>query len=311
MIRAHLIKGALMLLTFLISNQVLAANEDSACLLELNDLRNHYAQIDRQMTVSVADSQGMTLYRLLHVYKDAKNISYWENLNGEIRGYALKGDIGFDFNQDKEYAGPLTWHQTLIWDRLLNPNTKLNGFSCVLTGRTRIAGKKATLIRLASQDSYRYSYLIAKDDDSSLPVELSILSPNSGIVSKMTVTAADAASGLNLDLTVFDKLETKEKGQDKTQVISAVWPELFIPKEYKLVDSGEIYDKDQTIPYQLFSDGLTTFRVYKNRAGSLVLPALTNGTISILRKTSAGIEYAVVGEIPLLFAETVLSRLPN
>ena len=84
-----------------------------------------------------------------------------------------------------------------------------------------------------------------------------------------------------------------------------------IPKEYKLVEEGEIEDNGAFVPYQLFSDGLTTFRVYKNAKISVVIPALTNGTISILRKSSGDYEYAVVGEIPILFAESVLSDLPR
>lgn len=302
-----------MLLTFLSVSKAVADAESVSCMNAFNDLRSRYAQTASQMTVSVSNGSGMTLYRLLHIYKDSNSISYWENLNGEIRGYALKGELGFDFNQDKEYAGPLTWHQTLIWDRLFNPDTKLNGFSCVLTGRTRVAGQKVSLIRLAPQDTYRYGYLIAKDDVTSLPVELSVLSPKTGIISRITVSAVSPADGLNLDLSVFDRLEGQNQGSVNTKQdrYATVWPELTIPKEYKLVEAGQSDSDGSAVSYQLFSDGLTTFRVYKNNKGTIVIPALTNGTISILRRNFGDYEYAVVGEIPLMFAESVLSKLPR
>ena len=302
-----------MLLTFFCASNVFAETEEDKCFNAFNELRGSYLKAENQMTVSVSNSSGMTLHRLLHIYKDNKSISYWENLNGEIRGYALKGDVGFDFNQDKEYAGPLTWHQTLIWDRLFNPDTKLNGFSCVLTGRTRVAGQRVSLIRLAPKDSYRYGYLIAKDDVNAMPVELAVLSPNSGIISKITVNSVSTVDGLNLDLSVFDNLNGHNPADNKegTNAFTKIWPELNIPKEYELVETGEIEDNGVLVPYQLFSDGLTTFRVYKNAKTSVVIPALTNGTISILRKNSGDYEYAVVGEIPILFAESVLSELPR
>lgn len=301
-----------MLLTFFYAANSFAQTEEAKCFSAFNELRTNYLKAEKQMTVSVSNSSGMTLHRLLHIYKDNKSISYWENLNGEIRGYALKGDVGFDFNQDKEYAGPLTWHQTLIWDRLFNSDTDLTGFSCVLTGRTRVAGQKVSLIRLAPKDSYRYGYLIAKDDVSALPVELAVLSPNSGIITKITVNSVSPVDGLNLDLSVFDNLSEQNSVNNKEEnSFLEIWPELNIPKEYKLVEEGEIDDNGALVPYQLFSDGLTTFRVYKNAKTSVVIPALTNGTISILRKSSGDYEYAVVGEIPILFAESVLSDLPR
>ena len=301
-----------MLLTFFYAANSFAEGEEAKCFNAFNDLRASYLKADKQMTISVSNSSGMTLHRLLHIYKDSKSISYWENLNGEIRGYAIKDDVGFDFNQDKEYAGPLTWHQSLIWDRLFNPDTKLNGFSCVLTGRTRVAGQRVSLIRLAPKDSFRYGYLIAKDDVSALPVELAVLSPNSGIISKITVNSVSPVDGLNLDLSVFDNLNNANAtGNQGLSAYSKTWPELNIPKEYKLVEEGAIEDNGALIPYQLFSDGLTTFRVYKNAKTSVVIPALTNGTISILRKNSGDYEYAVVGEIPVLFAESVLADLPR
>ena len=301
-----------MLLTFFYAANSFAQTEEAKCFSAFNELRTNYLKAEKQMTVSVSNSSGMTLHRLLHIYKDNKSISYWENLNGEIRGYALKGDVGFDFNQDKEYAGQLTWHQTLIWDRLFNSDTDLTGFSCVLTGRTRVAGQKVSLIRLAPKDSYRYGYLIAKDDVSALPVELAVLSPNSGIITKITVNSVSPVDGLNLDLSVFDNLSEQNSVNNKEEnSFLEIWPELNIPKEYKLVEEGEIEDNGAFVPYQLFSDGLTTFRVYKNAKTSVVIPALTNGTISILRKSSGDYEYAVVGEIPILFAESVLSDLPR
>lgn len=301
-----------MLLTFFYAANSFAQTEEAKCFSAFNELRTNYLKAEKQMTVSVSNSSGMTLHRLLHIYKDNKSISYWENLNGEIRGYALKGDVGFDFNQDKEYAGQLTWHQTLIWDRLFNSDTDLTGFSCVLTGRTRVAGQKVSLIRLAPKDSYRYGYLIAKDDVSAMPVELAVLSPNSGIITKITVNSVSPVDGLNLDLSVFDNLSEQNSVNNKEEnSFLEIWPELNIPKEYKLVEEGEIEDNGAFVPYQLFSDGLTTFRVYKNAKTSVVIPALTNGTISILRKSSGDYEYAVVGEIPILFAESVLSDLPR
>lgn len=87
-------------------------------------------------------------------------------------------------------------------------------------------------------DDVRYSYVISKDDDTSLPVELVVLSPAQIVASKFTVSAAHSASSENLSFPdeTFDrveKLSNKKKQNDLT-----IWPELTIPKPFTIESEG-------------------------------------------------------------------------
>lgn len=76
-------------------------------------------------------------------------------------------------------------------------------------GRTRLAGRKVTVIRMSPVDDVRYSYVISKDDDTSLPVEFVVLSPAQIVASKFTVSAVHSASSENLSFPdeSFDRIE--------------------------------------------------------------------------------------------------------
>ena len=87
------------------------------------------------------------------------------------------------------------------------------------------------------------------------------------------------------------------------------WPELNIPTVYNIVAEGRFDEGGQDCIYQEYSDGLTSFRVYRNRVTTIYYPVLTNGTISIVRKQNSRYEYSVVGEVPVNLAEFVLARI--
>lgn len=297
------------MLAFLFFNNSFASDSNqSYCLSEFNNLKTTLDQNKVQMTTVVADSSGVTPFLMVNANINGKNYILWEHLNGEFKGYALRENIGFDYNTDRSYAGPLSWHPTRIWDKLFDPKTTLSGYSCVLAGRTRVAGHKASLIKLTPQDGFRYLYVIAKDDETALPIELILINPKtSTIVSR--ITSLDTKHIKYIDFPIkdeqFDKFEEQKNLNPDRKLIAL--SELNIPQYFKLVDMGR-FDNDVGV-YQTFSDGLISYRVYKTNATSAFFPVANKGAIIVLRKIVNNKEYAVVGEIPLELAELVLSKL--
>ncbi len=281
----------------------------SACLDEYAKLQQAYFNARGQLTVVSSDGNSMEPFMLLRSMAGGNSYSFWEHLNGEIRGYALRNGKGFDFNQGQRAVDELNWHPTLIWDRLLDKDTSLKDYVCVFTGRARLAGHKVSLLRLAPQDGMRYGYLIAKDDESSLPVEIAILEPQGGIAGRLLVVDTKLQPDLEfpIDDATFDRFE--QAPVRKPDNSATPWPELTLPRAFELIDAGFVQVGAERHDFQEFSDGLNSFRVYKAARTSVLYPALNNGTISILRKNAANSEYAVVGEVPLRLAELVLSKI--
>ncbi len=286
------------------------ASSSTACLNEYAKLQDAYHNINGKLTIVSSDGSGMAPYLLVHARRGDNTYSFWEHLNGEIRGYALRNGHGFDFNQVRQVVDNLNWHPTLVWDRLLDKRTSFKDYVCVFTGRSRLAGHKVSLLRLAPQDGLRYSYLIAKDDDTSLPVEISVLEPQGGIVAKLLALELELINEMKFPVQeeLFERFEAQESAS--TLDSSMIWPNLTIPKPFELIARGVMPGSAPTPEFLEFSDGLSSFRVYRAEKTSVMYPALNNGTITILRKPTAQAEYAVVGEVPLRLAELVLSKIP-
>ena len=96
-------------------------------------------------------------------------------------------------------------------------------------------------------------------------------------------------------------------GADSIQEL--IWPELNIPSVYTLVAHGKYIEGGPECIYQEYSDGITSFRVYRNKRSSIFYPVLTNGSLSVVRKNSINYEYSVVGEVPVALAEYVLTKI--
>ncbi|MGN1281084.1 MAG: MucB/RseB C-terminal domain-containing protein [Succinivibrio sp.] len=286
------------------------ADDSSKCLNIFSSMKKTYNSSNFEATIIDSSQPAIQLYSLAHFSKNNGSYSTWKALNNEVSGYALRQDLGFDYNQNRSYVGPLTWHQTLIWDRLLSSNRDLSGYDCSIIGRTRLAGRKVSVIRMTPVDDVRYSFLFSKDDETSLPVEIGVLSPSQIFVAKFTISALHSASPENLVFPdeTFDRIIGSES--QKTDKKDEVWPELTIPNPFVMTSSGVQSQEDgSSLEYQVFSDGMVDFRVYKNSLSSLNIQSATDGTITVLRKNSKNYEYAVVGEIPLELSAIVLSKI--
>lgn len=284
-----------------------AADETfSACLDEFAGLQEAYFNFSGQFTVVSSEPNSLTPYQLLKVRQNNRSYSLWEHLNGEIRGYALRDGKGFDFNQAQAAVSGLNWHPTLIWDRLLARDSRISDYVCVFTGRSRVAGHKVSLLRLTPQDGLRYGYVIAKDDDTKLPVEISVVDPDGGIVSQLLALGQVSNDSMQfpMDDTWFDRLAAEEG-----KAGGFPWAELQIPRAFALIAAGRMLIGSEQVDFQEYFDGLSSFRVYRAPKTSVLLPALNNGPLSILRKPSHIYEYAVVGEIPVRLAEQILSQI--
>ncbi|NLK84552.1 MAG: hypothetical protein GX278_01115 [Aeromonadales bacterium] len=294
----------------LLSLDTAFADSNSDCLDSFKQMKDAYTKSNMDATVVDTNPLRMNLFSLAHFNKGGVAYTSWKSLNDEVAGYALRNNKGFDYNSNRSYIGPLSWHQSLIWDKLFFNKNKLSGYECTLVGRTRLAGRKVSVLRINPIDEVRYSFIISKDEDTKLPVDLSILTPNKIVVSRFTVSAVHSAAPDNLSFPdeTFDRVEKMQsvKFDDK----ELPWPELTIPSPFKIVASStQIKDTENSLDYQAFSDGTLEFRVYKNTLTKLHIHSATDGTLTVFRKNSDSYEYAVVGEIPLELSNIILSKI--
>ena len=295
-------------LTFLIGSVITNAFAANSCFEHFYDVQNMYTTNNFDATIAHTDSMGINLYALTHLYINNTPYTTWKSLNGELDGYALKGLKGIDFNKDREYVGAMLWHQSLIFDKIMHSQTILKNYECTLVGRTRVSGRKVVVSKLSPVDDARYSFLIASDDETNLPVEMSVIAPSNALVTKFTVTAMHSVNAKNGSFPddVFDSIKLNPK---KDLSLAEIWPELTIPSYFALCDYGVQKMGNEMVDYLTFTDGLVDFRVYRNSKTTVMIPSATDGTISVFRKKDKFFEYAVAGEIPLAMSKIILSKI--
>lgn len=290
-----------------------AAGSEPQCLDSFHALQKNFAASNLEFTAMSGDARTIVPLTYIHARKDGRSYSLWKTLNGEVSGYALRDGKGFDFNRDRSYTGPLTWHTTQIFDRFFSEGTKLRSYNCLIAGRSRISGYKAALLRFVPEDGLRYGYVLAYDEDEMLPVELMMTAPSGMVVSRISATSIKKSStpSFPVDDETFDLHEGRAAQQQKLPDSPLdPWDFLVIPPDFVMTDSGVLKFKDGEVsPYQVFSDGLTDFRIYINSKSSLYLPAVNTGSLTVFRKADQNREYAVTGEIPLALAEEILSKV--
>ncbi len=287
------------------------ASDSSQCETEFTSLQKTYSKSNIEATVIISEQNSMEPFSLQHLNR--KDITYttWKTLNNEISGYTLRQGKGFDFNQNRGFVGPLIWHQSLLWDKLFDKVGKLKGYECSILGRTRLAGRKVTVLRLSPVDEIRYGFLVSKDADTALPVELAVYSPNRNFVVKFTVTAlhAHAQGDPSFMDETFDRLSRLEESEGSAKTKDSVWRELVIPSNFSHKGSGSETFGEEEVPYQSFTDGIVDFKVYRNSKTTTNIVSATEGSLSVFRKNGPQYEYAVVGEIPLELSSLILSKI--
>ncbi|MGN0915810.1 MAG: sigma-E factor regulatory protein RseB domain-containing protein [Succinivibrio sp.] len=284
------------------------AYADEQCFANFKEIQNTYHSSNFDATVVNSIQSGTELYALTHAKgKNGRSYTTWKSLNNEVSGYGLRDLKGFDFNSNRSYIGPLLWHQSLLWDKLIYNGTELSGYECVQVGRTRLAGRNVSVMKLSPVD-VRYSFVISSDVNTKLPVEIAVLTPSQEIIVKYTVTSLHSLKSVSefFPDAAFDNAEKAQIGANSS---FEVWPELFIPMNFKKKSSGIKKMGKDTVEFQDFSDGLVDFRVYRNTRSSVLIPTAADGTLTVFRINSDRYEYAVVGEIPLELSREVLKKI--
>lgn len=305
----HFLKNVGSLFFLSVFSLHIQAAEDN-CMHIFTNMQHRFSVSDVSFTATVGDLRSIIPFSYRHDYANGHEYTVWRTLNGESEGYALRDLDGFDFNDDRSLKKPLSWHNTQVFDRLVSEKNELKGYQCIFSGRTRLNGRKVSLLRLLPRNDLRYGLSMAIDDESGFPVELEVVTPQGAGVTKISATdiKKNVKAGNMPSDNEFERFSLLKTANTEPQ---DAWGFVNIPPYFNLVSQGAVQmpDGGDVCPYQQFSDGIFSFRVYINSISSVTLPEVRVGSLSVYRMHDANREYAVVGEIPMEMAKSVLSNV--
>lgn len=181
-----------------------------------------------------------------------------------------------------------------------------------LLGRSRVAGRPATVLAMIPRDQYRYAFELHLDDETALPLKSLLISEKGQLLERLQFVSLEPGGKL-------DSAALKPSGScqsvsyGKTEELTPSWRASWVPPGFELnralQSSGSA--SDQPVASLLYGDGLARFTVFLeplNGAGAEDARRQMGPTAVVSRRitTERGdVMVTVVGEIPMGTAERV------
>ncbi|WP_058913195.1 sigma-E factor regulatory protein RseB [Entomohabitans teleogrylli] len=250
------------------------------------------------------NKQGVESLRYRHARLDNKALAQLLQMDGPRREVVQRGSEISYFEPGLE---PFTLNGDYIVDSL--PSIVYTDFKrlaawydFIAVGRTRIADRLCEVIRVVARDGTRYSYIVWLDSETKLPLRVDLLDRDGETLEQFRV----------ISFTVNDQVSNMMRGLEKASLppqlsvpggekINFNWAPSWVPQGFNEVSSGRrpLPTIDVPVESRLYSDGLFSFSINVNRAGtSDGEQILRTGRRTVTTEVRNSTEITVVGELP-------------
>ncbi|WP_163936736.1 MucB/RseB C-terminal domain-containing protein [Paraferrimonas sp. SM1919] len=186
-------------------------------------------------------------------------------------------------------------------------------YDLILSGKSRIAGRNADVIKLVAKDEHRYHYWLWIDTETSLPLRFDMVSETASL-ERMSV----------VELVVYPKPPELLVNISKQQWPSAMktppskpnqWSFSWLPQGFKIIatDNHKLLGTGHVVEYVSLSDGLVDISVYLSRASSVPLPESINhhNGLAMASLQRGDFEVVAVGKAPINTLNRIVQALKS
>ncbi len=243
-----------------------------------------------------------------HGVVDNRAFSHWVYLNGIPSGHLILENAVMHFMAGQE---PFVVHdssQPTVFTRIqtIELPELLKSYEPLVTGKQRIAGRDAIILRLSALGHDRYSYDLAIDETSGILMQVITQDPNDKLIESFVAMRLD----------IFEEPSEIIKRVSSTQVEipsnaqvsnneDLTWHLTFVPQGFQRVFSQKymLSRSNMPIEHQIYSDGLVEFSVYKIASiGSMEFPIVKQNGTNLYRQplpNNSRFEIIVIGDLPI------------
>ncbi|CAH0534370.1 Sigma-E factor regulatory protein RseB [Vibrio stylophorae] len=265
------------------------------------------AQENYELAYYVMRSNSIETLRYRHGVEQGESYAQLLFLSGPRREVIRRGDdvSYFEHNLEPftvrsgEMVGPLPALLQVKVEQLAKH------YNFIALGRGREAGSACQVIRIASKDGLRYSYVVWVDEHSGLPLRADLLDRNGAPLEQYRAIAyaVDPRIGQFLATGMAEmKLPPAIKGAEKKNHLKLPWQLTWVPEGFVAVSENRhrLIMTERPVESMLFSDGLFSFSVYVAEADSLSVKEqlARQGRRTLYSNMMGDVEVTVVGDIP-------------
>lgn len=270
--------------------------------------------------------QGVVLYRSGDMMETLRLVHRFED--GEVREriFSMTGEPREILRKNDEVTCIIPREKKITIDRVggqsLFPVLPAGGIEQLKAhyelhdlGKTRVAGRQCQGIRIQPKDDYRYGYQIWLDEQTAVPVKMTLVDMNGRMLEQVLFTQVDFPEQIS-DEALLPELDHKdyklfthdltpmERGGESRWDLSAV------PPGFKLTlrDVRELPDGIGTIEHLMLSDGLSSVSIYSTSMTPLGAGNEGHGGMGALHSYGRMIgdfHITVLGEVPARTVEMI------
>ena len=179
-------------------------------------------------------------------------------------------------------------------------------------GRSRVAGRSATVLALIPRDQHRYAFELHLDDETALPLKSLLISEKGQLLERFQFVSLDLTANVD-DAALKPGESCKPVSLSKVAELPQSWKAGWVPPGFELNQALQRTSPASSEPVAclLYGDGLARFTVFLEPlrgAGAEDARSQLGPTAVVSRRMSTAdgdMMVTVVGEIPLGTAERV------
>ena len=201
----------------------------------------------------------------------------------------------------------------------LEPHGLQDHYRIVAGKLSRIAGRYGMVVSLLPRDDLRYGYRLVLDNQSALPLDLTVMDSSGELVSRIMFTQLQVGGGSEPEPAELPKEETSDEGPqrvaaslgpndaqhenpapaERMDAVSSLWQFSKLPPGFELIGYRRLGESRQE--HFVFSDGLATISAYLEplKEGDTPFEGEARlGSINALGRHLQGQQLTVIGEVP-------------
>ncbi len=287
----------------------------------LQQMQRAYHHYNFELTLVKVRQGQLEPLRFSHGQLADQELVHLISLNGRPSEYLKRNDNISFFESTHEPYTLSGARMPGLWPAVLEMNLErvLRSYEPVVTGRNRVAGLPAQVVRLTPRGHDKYGFMLWLEQETGLLLRLDMLDPDGNLVEQY----------LGVDLRILP-----QPGQWLSELASArlpavmamqeaypapqqapAWRPGWLPTGFRLVSSDRhpLAVVEQMADYLLISDGLVDVSIYvlpEDETRALPNQLVRQGATSLLSyRNEHKVEVTVVGEIPAETARRIAESL--
>ena len=191
-----------------------------------------------------------------------------------------------------------------------------------VVGKSRVAGRQATIVALSPKDQHRYGLELHLDNETGLVLKSLLLSEKGQLLERFQFTDLDTAGVLS-EQAVKASADCKPvyvvKTKPEASISPVAWHSDWLPPGFEVSSSGVRKDAStqSSVTHLMYGDGLARFSVFiesvKGGSSSDIRTQL-GPTVAVSRRLTTpqgDMMVTVVGEVPMGTAERIALSMRN